>query len=60
MLKKHFKGIINYTKHHISNGFSESINARIQSIKASARGFKNFARYRIAILFHLGKLDLYP
>ncbi len=29
-------------------------------LKANARGYRNFAQYRIAILFHCGKLDLYP
>jgi transposase len=29
-------------------------------IKSAARGFRSFANYRVAILFHCGKLDLYP
>ena len=33
---------------------------RIQHIKACAHSFRRFASYRIAILFFLGKLDLYP
>jgi transposase len=36
------------------------MNAQIQLIKANARGYRNFTQYRIAILFHCGKLDLYP
>ena len=59
-LKRHFKGIITYLKHHITNAVSEGINSKIQSIKANARGFRNFQNYRIAILFHCGKLNLYP
>ena len=59
-LKRHFKGIIAYLKHHITNAASEGINSKIQSIKANARGFRNFQNYRIAILFHCGKLSLYP
>ena len=59
-LKRHFKGIINYFKHHITNAVSEGLNSKIQSIKANARGFRNFGNYRIAILFHCGKLSLYP
>jgi len=39
---------------------TESFNSTIQSIKASARGFRNFENYRIRILFFLGKLDLQP
>lgn len=59
-LKRHFKGIISYLKHHITNAVSEGINSKIQSVKANARGFRNFQNYRIAILFHCGKLNLYP
>ncbi len=59
-LKRHFEGIIAYLKHHITNAVSEGINSKIQSIKANARGFRNFQNYRIAILFHCGKLELYP
>lgn len=59
-LKRHYDGIMSYLKHHITNAVSEGINSKIQSIKASARGFRNFQNYRIAILFHCGKLNLYP
>jgi transposase len=59
-LRRHFEGIIAYLKHHITNAVSEGLNSKIQSIKANARGFGNFEHYRIAILFHCGKLSLYP
>lgn len=59
-LKRHFDGIINYLRHHITNAVSEGLNSKIQSIKANARGFRNFNNYRISILFHCGKLSLYP
>ncbi len=39
---------------------AEAINARIQSLKKTACGFRNRTRFRAAILFHLGGLDLYP
>jgi transposase len=29
-------------------------------IKSCARGFRSFGNYRIAILFHCGKLELHP
>jgi transposase len=35
-------------------------NGRIQRIKTNARGFRQFANFRVAILFFLGKLDIYP
>jgi len=59
-LKRHFAGLLAYLKHHITNAVTEGLNSKIQSIKANARGFRNFIHYRAAILFHCGKLDLYP
>ncbi|MBP7950328.1 MAG: transposase [Verrucomicrobiales bacterium] len=42
----------------ISNALAEGFNRVIQAIKSAARGFRNFAHYRVRILFLLGKLDL--
>ncbi len=60
MIKEHFENIITYLKHRISNAATEGFNGVIQSIKANARGFRNFENYRVAILFQCGKLDLKP
>ena len=60
MFKKHIQGILNYLKHRITNAQLESINSIIQQIKMIARGFKSFEKFRIAVLFHLGKLNMYP
>ncbi len=60
MFEKHFTGILSYIKHHVTNAIAEGLNSRIQQIKAKARGFKSAAAFRIAILFHFGKLYLYP
>ena len=54
MLKRHLGNILTYFKHRISNSASEGINAKIQMIKADARGFRNYENFRIAILFHCG------
>ncbi len=59
-LKKHFDNIMTYLKHRITNAIAEGFNAKIQSIKSAARGFRNFENYRVSILFHCGKLNLYP
>lgn len=58
--RNHFKEILNFIKHRITNSLVESINSLIQEIKYIARGFRGFENSRISILFHLGKLDLYP
>jgi transposase len=59
-LKRHLPGLLTYCKHRITNAAAEGMNSKIQLIKANARGFRNFEKYRIAILFHCGRLDLYP
>jgi transposase len=56
----HVEGLLTYFRHRITNALSESFNATIQSIKANARGFRNFEHYRTRILFFLGRLDLQP
>lgn len=60
MLKRHYENIVTYLKHRITNALIEGFNSKIQSIKANARGFRNFENYRVAILFNCGKLSLYP
>ena len=60
MLKHHLKNILTYLKHGITNATSESINSKIQWVKYTARGFRNFENFRNAIYFHCGDLDLVP
>ena len=59
-LKRHLPNILTYFTHRITNATAEGLNSLIQALKSNARGFRNFANYRIAILFHLGKLDRKP
>jgi transposase len=60
MIKKHWYGVINAASSPYTNAMSESINSHIQRIKKRACGFRSRQRFREAILFHLGGLDLYP
>ena len=60
MLKRHLSGLLSHCAHDISNAVTEGINSKIQYVKASARGFRTFANYRIAILFYCGKLEMQP
>ena len=60
MLKRRFPNIITYLQHRITNAASESINARIQWVKYTARGFRNMDNFINAIYFHCGQLDLAP
>jgi len=59
-IKAHLWGILNAVVTSSTNAIGESLNARIQKIKAMACGFRNRQRFRRAILFHLGGLDLMP
>lgn len=60
MLRRHRQGLLNYTRHRITNAAAEGFNSIIQTIKANARGFRSFENFRIRILFFCGKLDLLP
>lgn len=59
-IANHAVGLINYITHRVTNAVAEEINGKIQQLKASARGFRSFAIYRVNILFHFGGLDLDP
>ncbi len=60
MLKRRFENVITYLRHRITNASSESINAKIQWVKYTARGFRNKRNFIHAIYFHGGSLDLAP
>ena len=57
-LTRHEAGLLNYSRHRISNACAEGFNSAIQLIKANARGFRNFTNYRARGLFYCGKLDM--
>jgi transposase len=59
-LKNHLYGILSYFAHPISNAMSEGINSKIETLWKTACGYRNKQRFRTAILFHLGGLDLAP
>ncbi len=60
MVKGHLEGLVNAIYHGVTNARAEGINSRIQWIKYSARGFRNRERFRRAIHFHLGGLNMAP
>jgi transposase len=60
MLKSRLTNILTYLKHPITNAMSESLNAKIQWVKYTARGFRNKVNFKTAIYFHCGKLDMVP
>jgi|SRR6266850_1816041 len=60
MISTHLDGIVNAVLTGVTNALAEGTNSKIQWIKKMARGFRNRVRFRNAIYFHLGGLDLYP
>lgn len=59
-LLRHWDGLLGYLYHPITNACTEGFNSKIQAIKSAARGFRSFTKYHAAILFHCGKLSLFP
>lgn len=58
MIREHQHGIVDGMALRATNTVAESVNARIQKIKPAACGFRSRDRFRNAILFHVGGLDL--
>lgn len=58
--ENHRKGIENAMITDTTSGKHENLNGRIQSVLAKARGFVNFDRFKINVMFYFGKLDLIP
>jgi transposase len=59
-IRNYFWGILNAIRLKVTNGMHEAKNNSIQRIKRMACGFRNPERFKNAILFHLGNLDLFP
>jgi transposase len=60
MLKSHWDNIVTYFRHRLCNAAAEGINSRIQQLIQQACGYRNRARFKRDVLFHLGGLDLHP
>jgi transposase len=60
MLKRGFGNVITYLRHRITNAGSESLNAKIQWVKYTARGFRSRQNFINAIYFHCSGLDMKP
>lgn len=60
MIRRHLEGILNAMVMEVTNAGSESINAKIQKVKRMACGFRNRDRFRNAIYFHCGGLNMDP
>jgi transposase len=59
-IQRHLPNVLTYLSHRITNAGLEAVNATIQWVKKTARGFRNPEHFKTAIYFHCGGLDLYP
>ena len=60
MLKRQSANIVIDLRHRITDAVSESLNAKIQWVKHTARGFRNKQNFVNALYFHRGGLNLAP
>jgi transposase len=62
---KYISGVINTFKRYrdvivtqTNSDKQENLNGRIQAVLATDRGFLNFDRFKINVMFYFGNLDL--
>jgi len=60
MFKNHLQRVINALITTFNNAMAERLNGKIQELKTSDRGYRTFEKFRSAILFFHGGLNLYP
>jgi len=60
LIRRHLPNVLTYHRHRLTNAGLEAVNATIQWVKKTARGFRNAEHFKTAIYFHCGGLDLYP
>ncbi len=60
LIQRHLPNLLTYLRHRLTNASLEGVNATIQWVKKTARGFRNPEHFKIAIYFHCGGLELYP
>ena len=60
LIRRRPPNLLTFLRHGITKSGLEAVNAFIQRVKKTARGFGNPEHFKIAIYFHCGGLDLYP
>ena len=60
MCKRHLENLLTFFVHRLANGPIEGLNNKIQGLIKKAYDYRNKARFKADIFFHLGGLDLYP
>lgn len=57
-VEKHIRGILNAMRFGVSNALAEAINGKVRQLRVRAMGYRNKDRFKRAILFHFGGLDM--
>jgi transposase len=60
MCKRHLANLLTFFVHRLTNGPIEGLNNKIQGLIKKAYGYRNKARFKADLFFHLAGLDLYP
>lgn len=55
-IKRHWEGIVNYSKSNITNGILEGINGLVQAARNKARGYRSVKNFIAIIYMIAGKL----
>lgn len=54
MIRRHLPNVLTYLRHRITNAGLEAVNATIQWVKRTARGFRNAEHFKTAITSTVG------
>lgn len=57
-IKEKLWGILNAMRFGVSNALAEAINGKIRQLRIRAMGYRNKERFKTAIMFHYGCLNL--
>jgi transposase len=60
MLQRHLPNILTWFEHRLTNGPLEGLNNKIQGLIKRAFGYRNRERFKTAVWFHCGGLQLAP
>jgi transposase len=58
LIQSRLPNLLAYVGHRATNAGLEGVNAVIQWVKKTARGFRNAEHFKTAIFFHCEGLDL--
>lgn len=60
LIRQHLPNVLTDLTHRVTNTGLEIVNATIQLVKKTVRGFRTVEHFKTAIYFHCGGPDLYP